>query len=136
MSPESMATVRKNDFCCAIDGDADRLIYFYPRADGAKEIVLLDGDKIAALVAGLLKDLVNELPPELCKSVSIGIVQTAYANGNSSKYLTEEIQCTVVVTPTGVKHLHKAAHEFHIGIYFEANGHGTVLFNQEFLVSA
>lgn len=29
---------------------------------------------------------------------------------------------------TGVKHLHKKALEFDIGIYFEANGHGTVLF--------
>lgn len=35
--------------------------------------------------------------------------------------------CQVVVTPTGVKHLHAAAHRFDIGIYFEANGHGTVL---------
>ena len=28
---------------------------------------------------------------------------------------------------TGVKHLHHAAQEFDIGVYFEANGHGTVL---------
>ena len=36
------------------------------------------------------------------------------------------------MVPTGVKHLHHAAAEFDIGIYFEANGHGTVLFNDEF----
>ena len=29
--------------------------------------------------------------------------------------------------PTGVKHLHHKAKEFDIGVYFEANGHGTVL---------
>lgn len=29
-------------------------------------------------------------------------------------------------TKTGVKHLHHAAQEFDIGVYFEANGHGTV----------
>ena len=34
----------------------------------------------------------------------------------------------VVCTPTGVKHLHHAAKEFDIGVYFEANGHGTILF--------
>lgn len=32
--------------------------------------------------------------------------------------------------PTGVKHLHHAAEHYNIGIYFEANGHGTVLFSQ------
>lgn len=32
--------------------------------------------------------------------------------------------------PTGVKHLHHAAAErYDIGVYFEANGHGTVLFS-------
>lgn len=31
--------------------------------------------------------------------------------------------------PTGVKHLHHAAEHYDIGVYFEANGHGTVLFS-------
>ena len=31
--------------------------------------------------------------------------------------------------PTGVKYLHHAAKDYDIGIYFEANGHGTVLFS-------
>lgn len=30
---------------------------------------------------------------------------------------------------TGVKHLHHAAKRYDIGVYFEANGHGTVLFS-------
>lgn len=33
--------------------------------------------------------------------------------------------------PTGVKYLHHAAHEYDIGIYFEANGHGAVLVNSK-----
>lgn len=32
--------------------------------------------------------------------------------------------------PTGVKHLHHAAEHYDVGVYFEANGHGTVLFSQ------
>lgn len=32
--------------------------------------------------------------------------------------------------PTGVKHLHHAAEHYDIGVYFEANGHGTILFSQ------
>ena len=61
-----------------------------------------------------------------CKQV--GIIQTAYANGASSQYIREQLRLETVVTPTGVKHLHAAAERFDIGIYFEANGHGTVLF--------
>ena len=37
------------------------------------------------------------------------------------------------VTPTGVKYLHEAAHHYDCGVYFEANGHGTVLFVKDFL---
>ncbi len=36
------------------------------------------------------------------------------------------------MVPTGVKHLHHAAIKLDIGIYFEANGHGTVVFSQKF----
>jgi phosphoacetylglucosamine mutase len=36
-----------------------------------------------------------------------------------------------VFAETGVKNLHHRAEEFEIGIYFEANGHGTVLFQPE-----
>lgn len=37
----------------------------------------------------------------------------------------------VVCVPTGVKHLHHKAQDYDIGVYFEANGHGTVVFNKE-----
>jgi phosphoacetylglucosamine mutase len=39
----------------------------------------------------------------------------------------------VIFTPTGVKYLHEKALEYDIGLYFEANGHGTILFSREFL---
>ena len=37
----------------------------------------------------------------------------------------------VACVPTGVKHLHHKAQDFDIGVYFEANGHGTVLFSNK-----
>ena len=37
------------------------------------------------------------------------------------------VECTL----TGVKHLHHKAVEFDVGIYFEANGHGTVIFSKK-----
>ena len=33
------------------------------------------------------------------------------------------------IVPTGVKHLHREAKKYDIGVYFESNGHGTVLAN-------
>ncbi|KYM99116.1 Phosphoacetylglucosamine mutase [Cyphomyrmex costatus] len=38
------------------------------------------------------------------------------------------LKVPVACVSTGVKHLHKKALEFDIGVYFEANGHGTVIF--------
>lgn len=32
---------------------------------------------------------------------------------------------------TGVKHLHHKAAEFDVGVYFEANGHGTIIFSEK-----
>lgn len=39
----------------------------------------------------------------------------------------------VKCVPTGVKHLHHAAEQYDVGVYFEANGHGTVLFSDNTL---
>lgn len=63
--------------------------------------------------------------------LKIGVVQTAYANGASTHYIEKTLGLPVVVTPTGVKWLHHAATKFDVGAYFEANGHGTVVFSQQ-----
>ena len=65
----------------------------------------------------------------------LGVVQTAYANGAAMTYAAALPGARVVLTATGVKHLHRAAEEFDVGIYFEANGHGTVLFSPPLLQS-
>ena len=39
----------------------------------------------------------------------------------------------MVCALTGVKHLHHKAVEYDIGVYFEANGHGTVVFSDQAL---
>ena len=63
----------------------------------------------------------------------IGFVQTYYANYSSSHYLKETFGMDPVFAATGVKNLHEKAEHYDIGIYFEANGHGTVIFNDEYL---
>lgn len=144
------------------DGDADRIVYHY--FDAAGEWHLIDGDKIAVLFAQFLKSLLDAT--ELADA-TIGVVQTAYANGASTRYISETLAIEVAKTKTGsvfasflssllffsspasppftrtpcslslslrsVKHLHHKAIEYDIGVYFEANGHGTVIFNQKLI---
>jgi phosphoacetylglucosamine mutase len=117
--------------CCSLDGDADRLIYYWLDPEGG--FVMLDGDRISSLAASFIGDLVESAG--LKDELRIGVVQTAYANGASTNYITQHLKLPVICTPTGVKHLHHVAQGFDIGVYFEANGHGTVLFSPDALSS-
>ncbi|KAJ2850750.1 hypothetical protein IWW36_001645 [Coemansia brasiliensis] len=109
---------------CSFDGDADRIVYYYADENGSFR--LLDGDKIATLVATYLRDLVSTANID---DLEVGVVQTAYANGNSTSYIKDTLKLPTVFAKTGVKHLHHEAERMNIGVYFEANGHGTILFN-------
>ena len=90
---------------------------------------MLDGDRISSLAASFIGDLVES--SGLKGDLRIGVVQTAYANGASTNYISQHLKLPVMCTPTGVKHLHHVAQGFDIGVYFEANGHGTVLFSPD-----
>jgi phosphoacetylglucosamine mutase len=79
---------------------------------------LLDGDRIATLVASFLVDTVRQ--SGLADKLKIGVVQTAYANGAATKYVEEHLKLKVDCTPTGVKYLHHAAEKLDIGVYFLA----------------
>ncbi|KAF9330324.1 Phosphoacetylglucosamine Mutase [Podila minutissima] len=108
----------------SFDGDADRIVYYYQDEDNTFK--LLDGDKIAGLAAMYIIDLVKSAGID---DISVGVVQTAYANGASTQYLRNTLNVPVSCVPTGVKHLHHEALKYDVGVYFEANGHGTVLFS-------
>ncbi|CAL8316651.1 unnamed protein product [Merluccius merluccius] len=116
--------MKAGDRCCSFDGDGDRIVYYYSDAEG--HFHLLDGDKIATLISTFLKELLTQAGLDL----NMAVVQTAYANGSSTRYLQDTMKLIVKCTKTGVKHLHHVAQEFDIGVYFEANGHGTVLFSK------
>jgi len=163
--------------CASLDGDADRVVFFFvdpssspsPAAPGGPNapvpVVLLDGDRIIALCARYVQELLGAVasaggmaatgaaaaggadgggggggggmapaaapPPPPARPPSVGVVQTAYANGASTSYLRDALKLPVACTPTGVKHLHREAKAFDVGVYFEANGHGTVLLRAE-----
>eukprot|EP00904_Undaria_pinnatifida_P011484 jgi/Undpi1/7466/HiC_scaffold_22.g09939.m1 len=113
---------------CSFDGDADRLVYHFFDATG--KWVLFDGDKIAALCAAFIHEELANLG--LDKEFSMSVVQTAYANGGSTQYLRSN-GVPVAMAKTGVKFVHHEAEKYDVGIYFEANGHGTVLFKDKVL---
>ncbi|CAB4255570.1 similar to Saccharomyces cerevisiae YEL058W PCM1 Essential N-acetylglucosamine-phosphate mutase [Maudiozyma barnettii] len=120
-----------NNLYCSFDGDADRIVFYYV-GNKTTKFHLLDGDKIATLFAKFLKKLL--IKANLTQDdIRLGIVQTAYANGSSTTYVLDTLHCPASCTKTGVKHLHHEAQTaYDIGIYFEANGHGTILFSDNF----
>ncbi|CAG8446834.1 11150_t:CDS:10 [Diversispora eburnea] len=107
--------IKAGERAASFDGDADHGTFR-----------LFDGDKISSLAGSFIIDLVKAAGLE---GINVGVVQTAYANGSSTHYLEKVMKVPVSCVPTGVKHLHHEAEKFDIGIYFEANGHGTILFS-------
>lgn len=98
----SPSTSAMHSMHCSLDGDADRIVFF----DGAQHesgkrgarvgstpaggLVVFDGDRIAILAASLLKEMLAPLGRIFDASgwtPKIGIVQTAYANGASTRYI-------------------------------------------------
>jgi phosphoacetylglucosamine mutase len=63
--------------------------------------VLLDGDKIAALSAVFLRQLLAQTPAGTADSINTGVVQTAYANGASTTFITQQLGLKVCCTNTG-----------------------------------
>ncbi|EEB08565.1 N-acetylglucosamine-phosphate mutase [Schizosaccharomyces japonicus yFS275] len=120
-------TLSPMQLCASFDGDADRVVFYF--VDSAKKFHLLDGDKISVLAAKQLSACIKASQLDL----KLGVIQTAYANGASTVYLEDELNIRAECVLTGVKHLEKAAREYDIGVYFEANGHGTVVFSKSCL---
>lgn len=129
-SHESKLMGMSKGYMTSFDGDADRVVFHYQ--DRCGKFHLLDGDKIAVLVSSFIQEELRCIDPA-GSAVKCGVVQTAYANGSSTLYLKNVVKTNVVVAKTGVKFVHAAAHHhFDVGVYFEANGHGTVLFGPKF----
>ena len=117
-------------YCASLDGDADRIVFFAQNDVGA--LRLLDGDKISCLFCQFIQEQLAVLE-SYGTPIRLGVVQTAYANGASTAVLQKLVgPKNVLIAKTGVKHVHHAAHTFDIGVYFEANGHGTILFGPNF----
>ena len=103
--------LKEGEFGCSLDGDADRLIFWYQNKTGFH---VLDGDAQMVLWAMFLKT----------KFPEVVAITTPYCNGNTVKFL-ESNDIKVILKPTGIKNLHEEAIQHNVAVYFENNGHGT-----------
>jgi phosphoacetylglucosamine mutase len=115
--PRNMQLNKKS---ASFDGDADRVVYYKSSSD----LEVLGGERLTVLYAAAIKKLMNESNI----STPIHVVTTGYSNFASLNYLTSQ-GISYVIVPTGVKYLHEEAHKHEISVYFEANGHGTILYH-------
>lgn len=111
--------------CASFDGDADRLIYFYQRAEGDQVPIIIDGDKQFALILMYIKSLLEKLGIT-DEQLTHVFVQTAYVNSRSTKFLKEK-GIHNELCPTGVKNAHPIVVRYDIGANDEPNGHGTIV---------
>jgi phosphoacetylglucosamine mutase len=116
----------KDTVWASLDGDADRLVMYRRAAGSADGILLADGDYFATLSAMFIN---KHLARAGLGDVLIGVAQTAYSNGAATEYLEGLRGVKVVIAKTGVKHLEVAVEKFDIGIYWEPNGHGTIMYS-------
>ena len=112
----------------SLDGDADRIVFYYSNRNAMN---ILNGDYIAALILTYLSKNVQDTD-----ELTIGYVYTGYTNTSCVDYIKSlvfprNVQINYICTATGVKHLHNKAIKYDIGVYFEQNGHGNVLFNKK-----
>lgn len=112
---------QSNTLYASLDGDADRVVFYY---QSNEEFHLLNGDKISALIAYYISSV---LP---CTD-NIAVIHTGYSNQSFIDYI-KTLGIQTKCTATGVKNLHKEALKYDVSIYFESNGHGTVLFNKKY----
>ncbi len=114
--------IGENNLIASFDGDVDRLIF------ANKNAKLYDGDSQAVFLAFYIKKILDKVKLDY----SIGIVLSMYSNRGAIEYLKNN-GFLVEFAQTGVKNFVAQAKKYDIGIYFEPNGHGSVMFSKKFL---
>ncbi|MCB1194848.1 hypothetical protein KDK77_01565 [bacterium] len=121
----------KGKWIFTIDGDADRSLIFQVTEDN--QVQVIDGDKLAALKVMVLNKYINALG--LQDRFTVGVAQTDLANP-SAKSFFENLGAHRDQTPVGDKYVSASAKEWArdhgLAVYYEAAGHGSIAFNEEF----
>lgn len=132
-----------NNVCFVLDGDADRSIFYKRVSKDSDSIKVVDGSRICVLFARVIAHFLNKLRDnrdqfetsiiDQVTSSKVGVVYTAYSNSAYIVYAKNVLKLDASIAKTGVKFVHTKAKEYDIGIYFEANGHGTIIYNHSLI---
>jgi len=153
--PHEPAAYTNQILRASLDGDADRVVFYYTEMNA---LHILNGDYIAALILTYLSKTLSKPEDDYKESIAsqeancsqqigegvqsedppcltIGFVYTGYTNSACVEYVKSlpfppYVCVSCVCTATGVKHLHAEAEKYDVGVYFEQNGHGNVLFHK------
>lgn len=122
----------------SFDGDADRIVFYYYDENDLK---VMTGDHIGCLILRYIVERLKGVDLENHK-LRVGIVHTGYSNGGYIEYAeslnqklaedNQNVEITCSCVAIGVKNLIQEAKKFDIGIYYESNGHGSVLVNKHY----
>jgi len=108
----------------SVDGDADRSIFL--KIKDNKMDKLYDGDTLSYIYLYYIINYCNIREEDIC------VVYTSYSNGGFINHIKNIFPNVILkCSKTGVKNCDKVARSYgKVGIYFENNGHGTVLKNE------
>jgi phosphoacetylglucosamine mutase len=124
--------IKNNTLYASFDGDADRIVFYLSKNN---KYHLLNGDHLSLLILQYIIKVLTKT--NISNKIIIGVIYTGYSNGGFMKTINDlllqldltKISSESVITPTGVKYLINEAKKYDISIYFESNGHGSVIIN-------
>ena len=119
--PPNLNLLNSNNYGCSLDGDADRLIFWYKNNIGQFQI--LDGDNQLVLWSLFLQTIFP----------SVVAITTPYCNSSTIDFLKKN-NIQVIITPTGIKNLQHEAYKYNVAVYFENNGHGTAHYPNDIIL--
>lgn len=82
----------------------------------------------------MISNLSKTLNDKFLSEISIAIINTCYTNTSAKKFLEEKIKFAKIISSNpGMMNLSAKANEFDISIFYETNGRGNILSNENVL---
>lgn len=135
---EQLITIYEGEWFCSFDGDADRLVYFMPHKGSIK---IIDGVRLLAVKMKFLAFILSRLDRTAGDAIKVAVMVNHYANGGAIRYITRcmdewnasgcDVKWALELCRVGVKNMLDKVPKYDISVFYEANGHGSLVFNKE-----
>ncbi|KAK1444121.1 phosphoacetylglucosamine mutase [Babesia gibsoni] len=131
-------TIYDDKWFCTFDGDADRLAYFSPNKGSVR---IVDGVHLLVIKMKFFAFILSRLKEPPSEPIRFGLLINPYANGSARKYIEKMIKeynttiagvkWNLVICRVGIKHMQAKVPNYDVALFYEANGHGNVVFNKK-----